>query len=198
MRIAAATNNQNKINEIHHIFTLSGLDDIEILSPKTLNIVSEPEEDSDTLKGNARIKALSLFDKTGIPSFADDTGLFVVELGGKPGVHSARFASETASDEDNRKLLLQLLDGKLNRKAYFETVICYISNNEEKYFKGRCEGRINISERGNNGFGYDSIFIPDGFDETFAELNPEVKNKISHRYKAILEFTNWLKQDKYI
>lgn len=194
MRIAAATNNQNKINEINHIFTLSGLDDIEIVSPKSLNIVSEPEEDSDTLEGNARIKALSLFEKTGIPSFADDTGLFVKELGGKPGVHSARFASQDSNDSENRKLLLELLKGKSNREAYFETVICYISSDEVKYFSGKCIGRINISEKGNNGFGYDSIFIPNGYNITFAEIEPEIKNKISHRYNAIIKFTNWLKE----
>lgn len=193
MRIAAATNNQNKISEIQHILNSCGLDSIEIVSPKSLSIISDPEEDSETLEGNARIKALSLFEKTGIASFADDTGLFVEELDGKPGVRSARFASEEANDEDNRKLLLELLSDKSNRKAYFETVICYISDTEEKYFKGRCEGHINIAERGTNGFGYDALFIPDGYKETFAELDPEIKNKISHRYNAIIGFADWLK-----
>lgn len=193
MRIAAATNNQNKISEIQHILNSCGLDGIDIVSPKSLTIISDPEEDSETLEGNARIKALSLFEKTGIASFADDTGLFVEELDGKPGVRSARFASEEANDEDNRKLLLELLSGKSNRKAYFETVICYISDTEEKYFKGRCKGHINIDERGTNGFGYDALFIPDGYEETFAELDPEIKNKISHRYNAIIGFADWLK-----
>ncbi|PKL79897.1 MAG: non-canonical purine NTP pyrophosphatase, RdgB/HAM1 family [Ignavibacteriae bacterium HGW-Ignavibacteriae-4] len=193
MRIAAATNNLNKITEIQHIMIASGLENTAIVSPKSLNIISDPDENSDTLEGNARIKAISLFEKTGIPSFADDTGLFVEELSGKPGVRSARFASENANDSDNRKLLLKLLEGKTNRKAYFETVICFISDNEEKYFSGRCTGFINSTERGSNGFGYDSIFIPDGYNETFAELAPNIKNKISHRYNAIIGFTEWLK-----
>lgn len=193
MIIAAATNNQNKIAEIQHIMIASGLENTEIVSPKSLNIISDPEENSDTLEGNAGIKAISLFKKTGIPSFADDTGLFVEELGGKPGVRSARFASENANDSDNRQLMLQLLEGKTNRKAYFETVICFISDDEEKYFKGRCTGFINSTERGSNGFGYDSIFIPVGYNETFAELAPNIKNKISHRYNAIIGFTEWLK-----
>ncbi len=193
MRIAAATNNQNKISEIQHILNSSGLNNIEIVSPKSLDIISDPEENSETLEGNARIKAISLFEKTGTPSFADDTGLFIEELDGKPGVRSARFASENAIDSDNRKLVLQLLSDKSNRKAYFETVICYISDSEEKYFSGRCIGQINDTERGSNGFGYDSIFIPDGYNETFAELDPEIKNKISHRHNAIIEFTDWLK-----
>ncbi|MFA7325062.1 MAG: RdgB/HAM1 family non-canonical purine NTP pyrophosphatase [Candidatus Kapaibacterium sp.] len=193
MRIAAATNNQNKIVEIQQILNSSGLENVEIVNPKSLNIVSDPEENSEILEGNARIKAVSLFEKTGIPSFADDTGLFVEELEGKPGVHSARFASEDANDADNRQLLLQLLKNKTNRNAYFETVICFITDKEEKYFKGRCVGQINNTERGSNGFGYDSIFIPEGYNETFAELNSEIKNKISHRYNAIVGFTDWLK-----
>ncbi len=196
MRIAAATNNQNKIFEIQHILNVNGLDNIEIVSPKSLNIISDPEEDSDELEGNARIKAVSLFNKIGIPSFADDTGLFVKDLDGKPGVRSARFASENAKDSDNRKLLLKLLEDKNNREAYFETVICFISDNEEKYFKGCCNGHISTSENGSNGFGYDSIFIPSNYNETFAELNPMIKNKISHRYKAIVAFTDWLKSLK--
>lgn len=193
MRIAAATNNQHKISEIQHILNSCGLENIEIVSPKSLNITSDPEENSETLEGNARIKAISLFEKTGIPSFADDTGLFVEELDGKPGVRSARFASEDANDGDNRKLLLQLLVGKTNRNAYFETVICYISDSEEKYFRGRCVGQINSNEQGSNGFGYDALFIPEGYNETFAELNPAIKNTISHRYNAIIGFTDWLK-----
>lgn len=193
MRIAAATNNLNKILEIQQILNACGLDNFEIVSPKSLNIVSDPEENSDTLEGNASIKAVSLFEMTGIPSFADDTGLFVEELEGKPGVHSARFASEYANDAENRKLLLQMLDNKSNRKAYFETVICFISDNEKKFFKGRCIGHINNVEKGSNGFGYDSIFIPEGYNETFAELNPDIKNKISHRYNAIIEFSKWIK-----
>ncbi|MER3330288.1 MAG: RdgB/HAM1 family non-canonical purine NTP pyrophosphatase [Candidatus Kapaibacterium sp.] len=193
MRIAAATNNKNKIAEIQHILASNGQCNIEIVSPKSLNILSNPDEDSDTLEGNARIKAVSLFKKASIASFADDTGLFVEELNGEPGVHSARFASEEASDEENRKLLLKLLEGKSNRKAYFETVICFISESEEQYFKGQCHGQIKTVETGENGFGYDSIFIPDGYYETFAELNPAIKNRISHRYNAVTRFTDWLK-----
>lgn len=195
MRIAAATNNPNKILEIRKIIESHGIRDFEIESPNSLNVISDPNEDSDTLEGNARIKAISLFKKSGIPSFADDTGLFVEELAGKPGVHSARFASENANDSENRSLLLKLLKDKDNRKAYFETVICYISEKEELYFIGRCDGNISKVELGNKGFGYDSVFIPEGYTNTFAEIDSDLKNSISHRYKAVLNFVQWLKMN---
>lgn len=193
MKIVIATNNKNKVDEIDKILRLNNLTDFILETPISLGVESNPDENADTLEGNALIKSESLYKLTQKSCIADDTGLFVNALDGKPGVHSARFASEKADDSENRKLLLKLLENKTDRTAYFETVISYTSNNEQYYFSGRCEGEIATSEKGNNGFGYDSIFIPKGYNQTFAELDPNEKNIISHRYKAIIEFTKWLK-----
>lgn len=193
MKIVIATNNSNKVDEIDKILRLNNLTDFILETPKSLGLDSNPDENADTLEGNALIKSVSLFKLTQKSCIADDTGLFVRALDGKPGVHSARFASDKANDSENRKLLLQLLENKADRTAYFETVISYTDEIEQYYFRGRCEGTIATSEKGKNGFGYDSIFIPKGYNQTFAELDPNEKNIISHRYKAIIEFSKWLK-----
>jgi XTP/dITP diphosphohydrolase len=193
MMILAATNNSNKVKEIENILKENFLSHINISLPSQLGVFSDPTEDSDTLQGNALIKANALFLKTGIDCIADDTGLFVEELKGKPGVHSARFASSKASDSENRTHLLNLMQNKRKRNAYFETVICYKNQTEHFFFYGKCEGEITTEELGENGFGYDPIFVPKGYNQTFAQIDPKVKNKISHRYKAILEFAKWLK-----
>ncbi|TNE34269.1 RdgB/HAM1 family non-canonical purine NTP pyrophosphatase [bacterium] len=195
MKLAVATNNSHKIDEIRAIFNLYNLDNIELINQKELSIVSNPEETAKTLIGNAQIKSLALHKLCGLPTISDDTGLFVEALNGKPGVKSARFASENSDDKLNRKLLLDLMNGKENRNAYFETAIHYISGETENSFIGRCEGNICLEERGKNGFGYDPIFTPYGFEKTFAELPSEIKNTISHRYKALIKFTEWLKEN---
>lgn len=194
MKILTATNNTNKVLEIQNILSGNNLNSIEVITPQSLGIESNPDESSDSLEGNSLIKAEALFDLTSLPCIADDTGLFVELLDGKPGVHSARFAFNTANDSENRKYLLELMGNNSVRDAYFQTVICYKSNEDELYFKGKCEGAITYKEIGTNGFGYDSIFIPKGYNQTFAELDPLIKNTISHRYIAVIEFVNWLKK----
>ena len=194
MKILTATNNKNKVLEIQNILKVNNLNEIELITPQSLGIESNPDENSDSLKGNSHIKADALFKLTNIPCIADDTGLFVSSLDNKPGVHSARFASKEATDSENRQHLINLLGNNSERKAYFETVICYKSAGLELYFHGKCKGSIAFKEFGSNGFGYDSIFIPEGYDQTFAQLNPSIKNTISHRYIAVIEFVNWLKK----
>jgi len=150
-------------------------------------IESEP-----SLQGNAIKKAQALFDITGIPTLADDTGLEVDTLNGQPGVHSARFAGENATDEENRALLLDELLGCTNRTARFCSVVAYIDAEGLYLFEGTCEGRIRDGESGSGGFGYDSIFEPEGYDVSFAEMSMESKNEISHRGKALEKFRLFL------
>lgn len=195
MKILIASNNKNKITEISHILTSESIDNIELTTPAQLNIKLEVQEIEKTLEGNARLKAQAFFEFTGIPTIADDTGLEVTALDGRPGVHSARFAGEPPDDANNRKLLLSLLTGKSKkeRTARFRTVICFFDSLGPTFIEGECSGHITTIEAGSNGFGYDSIFIPDGYDRTFAQMSSDEKNKISHRYKAILNFARWLK-----
>lgn len=195
MKILIASNNKNKITEISHILTSESIDNFELTTPAQLNIKLEVQEIEKTLEGNARLKAQAFFEFTGIPTIADDTGLEVTALDGRPGVHSARFAGEPPDDANNRKLLLSLLTGKSikERTARFRTVICFFDNLGPTFIEGECSGHITTIEAGSNGFGYDSIFIPDGYDITFAQMSSDEKNKISHRYKAILNFARWLK-----
>lgn len=195
MKILIASNNQHKISEIAHILKLESIDFIELTTPEQLNINLEVEESEATLEGNAMLKAKAFFELTGIPAIADDTGLEVKGLDGKPGVHSARFAGEPANDAKNRELLLSLLKDKSpeERIAQFRTVICYFDNSGATFIEGKCTGLISEYEAGSNGFGYDSVFIPDGYDITFAQMSSDEKNKISHRYRAIINFARWVK-----
>lgn len=195
MKLLIATNNKNKINEIRQkilefnldvdLYTLSDFSDEEI----------EIKETGETLEENAMIKAKTCFDLLKIPSFADDTGLEVFSLDGKPGVHSARFSGVYGDDKANRLKLLSLLQNKKEdeRRARFRTIICFYDGSAPRFFEGICYGKIIEEERGDKGFGYDSIFVPDGFDKTFAEMNLNEKNEISHRSKAIVNFLNFLK-----
>lgn len=195
MKLLIATNNKNKINEIRQkilefnldvdLYTLSDFSDEEI----------EIKETGETLEENAMIKAKTCFDLLKIPSFADDTGLEVFSLDGKPGVHSARFSGVYGDDKANRLKLLTLLQNKKEdeRRARFRTIICFYDGSAPRFFEGICYGKIIEEERGDKGFGYDSIFVPDGFDKTFAEMNLNEKNEISHRSKAIVNFLNFLK-----
>ena len=183
-KILLASGNRNKYDELRA--KLSGLKGIELLSPLMFGITLDVDENGTSLEENAALKADAFFKLLRIPALADDTGLFVNALGGKPGVYSARYSGEDATYESNRKKLLSELKDATDRRAEFRTVICLAVSDEEKYFfEGICGGRIIDYEKGNAGFGYDALFIPDGYDKTFAEMNADMKNKISHRAIAL-------------
>jgi len=184
-KLFLASGNIHKIEEMSDVLNPHG---IELHSTRDYPDVPEPEEDQPTLEGNALKKARYWFDITGLPSLADDTGLEVEALNGKPGVYSARYAGEKATYNDNVEKLLTELSGKTNRKAMFRTVIAYVSADEEKLFEGVCKGNITEEKKGEKGFGYDPIFLPDGYTQTFAELSSSEKNKISHRGIAVQSF----------
>jgi XTP/dITP diphosphohydrolase len=183
--IVIATQNEGKIREIGDL-----LSDIPIRLIPALNIPDVPAviESERSLQGNAIKKAQALFEFTGIPSLADDTGLEVDSLDGRPGVLSARYAGDDATDADNRALLLHELEGIANRRARFSTVAAFVDHLGIYLFEGTCEGTIRLSESGSEGFGYDAVFIPQGFDASFAEMSVSAKNKISHRGKALAKF----------
>ena len=182
-KIVLSTDNKNKLREIREI-----LEDLEVKIYGKSDIDGmdfEVIEDGDTLYDNALKKASAMAERVDYAVLADDTGLFVNALNGEPGVHSARYASEH-DDKKNRDKLLNNLKDKDDRSAYFKTEIILID--EEKNIipiEGVCPGKISLEEKGENGFGYDSIFIPDGFDKTFAEMSHEEKNEISHRSRAL-------------
>jgi XTP/dITP diphosphohydrolase len=186
--IVIATNNKHKVEEIR---SLVG-DRIKIISLSELGCKEDIPETGETLEENARQKARYIWEKYGKDCFADDTGLMVDALDGKPGVYSARFAGEKCSFDDNIDLMLEMMEGKTNRKAYFSTVICLIEQGEEKLFEGSCPGSILTERYGRGGFGYDPIFVPDGYGESFAEMSLEEKNKISHRGKATDKLIKYL------
>lgn len=178
--LVIATNNQHKVEEIRRALG----NKIKLISLKDLGCKEEIPEDGNTLKENAYQKAKYIWDKYNKNCFADDTGLMVEALGGAPGVYSARYAGEHCSFDDNIDLLLENMEGKTNRNAYFATVICLMQDGEPVYFEGKCEGCILTERYGRGGFGYDPIFMPKGYGESFAEISMEEKNKISHRGKA--------------
>lgn len=196
MVILLATNNQHKKNEIQKILNGFNLNDIELITPESLGISIEVEETSDNLEGNAKLKAEAFAKISGLPVIADDTGLEIDYLDGRPGVYSARFAGEDGNDARNRLKVLKLLQNIPDNKrtAKFRTVICLFINSQIKFIEGVCKGIIIDEERGSNGFGYDSIFIPEGFKKTFAEMSGEEKNQISHRSIAINKLAEFLKK----
>ncbi len=185
-----ASGNPHKIEELQQILEPLG---IQLKSTLDYPNAPEVEEDRPDLKGNALKKARFWFEKTGLPSIADDTGLEVEALDGAPGVYSARYAGENVTYQDNVDKLLRELAGEKNRAAQFRTVISYIIDGEEYFFEGVCKGKILTKEKGSKGFGYDPIFKPEGYHETFAELDAEEKNKISHRGRALEKFVEFLK-----
>lgn len=192
-KILIASGNQHKITEIKSV--LKDIQNIEILSLKDFCVVIKVIEDGKTLNDNALKKAKEIHNVFGIPTIADDTGLFVDALNGDPGVYSARYAGESSSYSDNCIKLLKNLENISieKRTARFESVLCFHINHKSIFFfKGICEGKIINEPRGKNGFGYDPLFIPDGFDLTFAEMIDEQKNKISHRGIALEELTKFL------
>lgn len=186
-KIIFATNNLNKVIEIRQSLEKG----FNILSLKEANINIEIDEPFFTLEENALQKAKTIFELSSQPCFSEDTGLFAEALNGSPGVRSARFAGENATNEENIDKLLSLLPPN-NRTAYFKTVVCYISKTGIKYFDGECYGKIINEKRGSKGFGYDSVFIPDGSEKTFAEMDIDEKNKFSHRKKAMDKFVKYL------
>ena len=188
--IFIASGNPHKIEELRQV--LSPLE-VELKSTLDFTDAHEVEEDQPDLRGNALKKARYWFQETGIPSLADDTGLEVDALNGAPGVYSARYAGENVTYDDNVDKLLRELEGKSDRKARFRTVIAFLDGNEDPVFEGVCEGIITTQRKGEKGFGYDPVFHPEGYDQTFAELSAEEKNRISHRGRALQKFLRYLK-----
>lgn len=178
-----ATANPGKIKEINDL--MNGR--YEFLSLQDIGCTEDIPETADTIEGNALQKAMYVFEKYGYDCFAEDTGLEVDALNGAPGVHTGRYAGEHKSTADNIRKLMTELHDKPDRKARFKTVIALISKGQTYTFEGICEGRIAASESGSSGFGYDPVFIPDGYSITFAEMDKETKNAISHRGKAIMK-----------
>lgn len=192
--IVLASRNPHKIEELRE--TLSDLG-IDLKSALDFPELEEVEEDKLTLEGNALKKARYVFEKTGLPTLADDTGLEVDALDGRPGVFSARYAGEEATYRDNLRKLLEELAGvkEEDRLAQFRTVVAFIDEGgEEHVFEGICPGAILKDPRGSKGFGYDPVFRPEGYEQTFAELDSNEKNEISHRGRAIQKFYSWLNE----
>ncbi len=196
MKIIFATGNKGKLREAAEILG----DGFELVSPADLGITEDIEETGETLEENSIIKAEYLYDRTGLNVFADDTGLEVDALGGAPGVHSARYATEGHDFNANMDKLLSELSKHPGepRTARFRSVVTLILNGEKHFFVGSMEGRIATEKAGTQGFGYDPVFIPDLYpDHTVAELGDDVKNEISHRAKALKEMAVWLKENGY-
>jgi len=183
-----ATNNHHKLSEVQHLLG----DKFKLLSLSEINFYDEIPEDYDTLEMNASQKAWYIYKKFNTNCFADDTGLEVDALGGKPGVYSARYAGDDKNPELNNRKLLMELNGTTNRKARFRTVVSLIIDGEEQRFEGIVNGSIIEKERGVKGFGYDPVFLPDGYSLTFAEMDLGIKNQISHRAKAISALVDYL------
>jgi XTP/dITP diphosphohydrolase len=187
--IIFATNNAHKLSEVQALLG----DKFRLVTLRDCGITEDIPETADTLDGNASQKSHYLHDRVGRNCFADDTGLEVEALGGEPGVRSARYATDGHDFEANNRLLLKNLEGVTNRKARFRTVISLILDGEEHLFEGIVEGRIAESEAGCGGFGYDPLFIPDGYNCTFAEMSADEKNAISHRGRAVQKLVKFLK-----
>ncbi|MCY0977565.1 RdgB/HAM1 family non-canonical purine NTP pyrophosphatase [Chryseobacterium wangxinyae] len=189
MELLVATHNIHKKEEIQQIlgngFVVKSLTDY--------NIHEEIVEDGDSFNANALIKAKYCFEKTGIPSLGDDSGLVVEALDGRPGIFSARYAGDHDFAKNIEKVLVEMED-IANRKAYFITVLCYYDENGAQYFDGRAHGNLLTENKGHKGFGYDPIFVPEGYEMTFAEMNTEDKNQISHRKQALDLFLDFLKE----
>ena len=190
MKLVFATNNKHKLQEVRDIVG----DRVEVLSLSDIDCNDDIPETADTLQGNALIKARYIYEKYGVDCFADDTGLEVEALDGAPGVYSARYAGEECDSEANIKKLLHNLTDKNNRNAQFRTVIALIINGEERLFNGIVKGVITTEKMGTSGFGYDPIFIPEGFSESFAQMDASMKNSIRHRYRATEELSIFLKE----
>ena len=187
-KLIFATHNQNKVNEVRAVFTA-----YEVLSLADLNYHQEIEETENTFVGNALLKARHVFEVFKTPVFADDSGLEVTALGGAPGIYSARYAGEEKNHSKNNEKLLHALKEETHREAQFKTVIVYVDGNSENTFEGVVKGNIAPNISGSGGFGYDPLFIPDGYDKTFGMLPQEVKLRLSHRSRAVAKLHHYLK-----
>lgn len=200
MKLVLATRNKHKIEEIKQILKIY-LDDelysrIEIFSADDFPGIPEVEEDGETYVENALKKAREVHKFTGLPSIADDSGIEVDFLNGEPGVYSARYAGANSTDQENNVKLLKKLEGVPleKRTATFRCVIVYVNGNEEKIFEGKTKGKVIFEARGAGGFGYDPLFVPDGYEFTYAEMPKDLKNRISHRSKAVQKLAEFLTQ----
>lgn len=190
-KLVFATNNAHKLSEIRAI--LAG--QYEVLSLHDIDCFGDIPETAETLEGNALLKAQFVYTNYGYDCFADDTALEVEALGGEPGVYSARYAGEPADSERNIDKLLNRLDGVTDRKARFRTAIALLQGDKLKLFEGICPGEIIAERRGSAGFGYDKVFVPEGFDRSFAEMTDAEKNAISHRGRATALLIDYLKRE---
>lgn len=187
MELIFATHNQHKLQEVKQMLPKN----IHFKSLTEINFNEEIEETGSTFIENARIKAQTIYQKTGLNVFADDSGLVINALNGAPGVFSARYAG-TGKSEDNIAKVLEELAGISNRSAYFIAVFCLILNGKEYFFEGKINGTISDDILGKDGFGYDPIFIPEGYSKSFAQMSPEEKNSMSHRGRAVEQLNNFL------
>ena len=193
-KLVFATQNNGKYNEVKKMMPKN----ISLLNLNDLNFVGIIEETGKTLKQNAKIKSDFIFKNFRINCFADDTGLEIDSLNDMPGVYSARFAGENCNSQDNIEKVWELLNGCKNTNARFKTIFSLNINGKTFFFEGKIDGKIIFKQKGVNGFGYDSIFIPNGYKKTFAELTLIEKNKISHRSKALKRLIIFLDKQKYL
>lgn len=193
MRILLATKNRGKIREMNSLFAGTG---VEFVGTDILDSAPDVVEDGRTYHDNALKKAMTFYKLTGLPTLAEDSGLEVDALQGGPGVYSARFAGENASDEENIKKLLAELKGvkKQDRRARFVSVLCLVIDGKPHFFEGEVRGRILEEPEGRSGFGYDPVFCPDGYEHSFAVLGEEIKNSISHRARAIEKLKDFIEE----
>ena len=189
-----ATSNKGKYNEVKKMMPRN----INLLSLNDLNFIGDIQETGKTLKQNAKIKSDFIFNNFGINCFADDSGLEIDSLNGMPGIYSARFAGKTCNSNDNIEKVWKLLTGYKNTDAKFKSILSLNIDGKTFFFEGKINGKIIFNKRGTNGFGYDSIFIPNGYNKTFAELNSFEKNEISHRSKALKRLIIFLDKQKYL
>jgi XTP/dITP diphosphohydrolase len=188
MKLVFATNNQHKLKELQAMLGTG----FELMSLADIGCSEEIPEEQPTLEGNARQKAFFIYNKFGYACFADDTGLEIDALGGEPGVYSARYAGESKDPQANMDKVLRKLKEINYRKARFRTVISLVVNGKEKQFEGIVSGEITREKKGGSGFGYDPVFLPAGFDKTFAEMSLAEKNQISHRARAVQKLVEYL------
>lgn len=188
MELVFASSNQNKVTEIQKLIG----NKIKLLSLKDINCTEEIEETGKTFQENALIKARYIFEKYKHNCFGDDSGLEVDALNNEPGVYSARYAGEPKNDSNNTQKLLKELGSNTNRKASFKTVIALVIDGKEQFFEGEIKGQITLQPIGNGGFGYDPVFIPNGYNRTFAQMSLDEKNKISHRAIATQKLVDFL------
>lgn len=188
MKLVFATNNAHKLREVSQVVG----EEFTLVSLRECGIVEDIPEEQPTLQGNALQKARYIYARTGLDCFADDTGLEVDALGGEPGVRSARYATDGHDDEANKRLLLERMEGVEARGAQFRTAIALIIGGKEYLFEGIVRGSITESERGEGGFGYDPLFVAEGYNESFAEMTAEAKNAISHRGRAVRKLAEFL------